>query len=439
MTSPFNQELRTAVLAVVGLLPEEVTDCGEGLDLARSGCLHLGCHTHWRLISFGFTLEGLTNLKEQLRHIDAVLIFPRMPTWSRLPALNRLGPKPLRSRDFPWGRPGISQLSSQRVDHENTLLFMTLDISRGLLSTGDTMTDGRNPPRFALLQPEDLGPLPSFHPVSLWQVAELRSLARHGGLMRSAFHQCRHQRAPHSRPTGLLSNFMLPHGTSKSGWPRFRRATGQPDSYIAPLSKQCGCGSSHTSMRRRHGRFRTTDRMLEQGTARLLGAAVALDCAAADCGQDDLRWKGAVKHTLQAVLPDLCEYPVDDQGYDTEGTVLLDPPDSDDDEGNDLRNCANQVLPLDGIERNVKGATKLVKDHKRTDREEPEKVTLHEGADSIKHHVYFRFDIVISLNVFVGRSLTAIIHFHVKIGSVARLKVFSSCSLTTTFDLYTFM
>ncbi len=409
MTSPFNGEPCAAVLAVVGLLPEEVTDCGVGLDLARSGCLLLGCHTHWRLIDFGFTLEGLTSLKKQLRHIDAALIFPRMPTWSRLPALNRLGPKPLRSRVFSWGRPNISQLSSQRVDHENTLLFMMLDISRGLLSQGDTAMDGKNRPRFALLQPEDLGPLPSFHPASLWQVSELRSLARHCGLMRSAFHQCRHQRAPHSRPTGLLSNFMLPQGTAKNGWPRFRRAAGHLDTYIAPLSKRCGCGSPHTSMRRRHGRFRTTERMLEQGTAKLLGAAVALDGAAAAGGQDDLRWKGAVEQTLQAVLPDLCEYPVDDQGYDTEGTVLLDPPDSDDDEGNDARYRANQTLSLDCTERNAKGAPKRAKDHKRTDLEEPEKVTLHEGTDSIKHHFYFSFVIVIFLNDFVNCSLTAII------------------------------
>jgi hypothetical protein len=214
VTSPFNGEPRTAVLAVVGLLPEEVSDCGVGLDLARSGCIHLGCHTRWRLISFGFTLEGLSSLKEQLRQVDAALLFPRMPTWSRLTALNRLGPKPLRSRDFPWGRPGISQQSSRRVDHENTLLFMALDISRELLSRGDAAVDSRNPSLFALLQPEDLGPLPSFHPVSLWQVSELHSLARHGGLRRSAFHQCRHQRSTHSRPTGLLSNFTLPQGTA---------------------------------------------------------------------------------------------------------------------------------------------------------------------------------------------------------------------------------
>ena len=327
MTPSAAVETRLAALATVGLLSDEVEDCGEGLALAQTSCDQFGSPTLWRTLHFEFTLEGLTELKNQLDHIDAMIIFPRMPTWSRLPALNRTGPRPVRSKDFPWGLPGLPTQANAKVDLENTLLRMTLDIARDFL-TGVTAGAGRaRQRRFTLLQPEDLGPLPSFLPVSLWQLPELQRLASDFNLHRQAFHQCRHQRAQHSRPTGVLTNTILPTGTAKNGWPRFERNADGLDAYVAPLTGRCGCGQRHTSMRRRHGVFRSTSRSIEAGTARLLSAAIALNEAASSAGRDGLLSVGAEENFLKAVVPDIILYQVDDDGYDTDRTVLFDPPD----------------------------------------------------------------------------------------------------------------
>ena len=316
-----------ATLPTVGLLSEEVEDCGAGLSLAQAGFEQLGCSTHWRMLHFEFNLEGLDNLRKELGGIDAMLMFPRMPTWSRLLALNRSGPRPLRSRDFPWGFPGLPEKSAARVDHENTLLRMALDVSRDFLSGPALDADDARKRSFAFLQLEDLGPLPSFLPVSLWQLQELQQLAADFRLHRQAFHQCRHGRSHFARPTGILTNVVLPTGTARNGWPRFNHDSNGLKSYIAPLTRQCGCGKRHTSMRRRHGIFRSPSRSIETGTARLLSAAIAMAEATSQAGRDSLLAAGAEQELLNAITPDVILYTIDDDGYDTDRTVLMDPPD----------------------------------------------------------------------------------------------------------------
>ena len=290
--------------------------------------VHNSVAWHWRQTNFGFTLQGLSSLREQLSEFHALLVFPSLPTWSRLPALNRQGPRPLRSADFPWGRPEISKRSASRLDAENALLKMTFGIVNDFLSQSNSGSSAPKSRALAWLLPEDLGPLHNFHPASPWQLPELHELARQHNLYRAAFHQCRHERGLHSRPTGVLSSFELPSGTSKQGWPRFTDQPSGLKGYSAPLNKACGCGQQHKSMLRRHGVFRSTSRRLEHASARLMGASFQLGFQTSDTAQDGLQKDGeqTEAQTLRAILPDFIAYPVDDDGYDTDGTIFQDPP-----------------------------------------------------------------------------------------------------------------
>ncbi len=74
--------------------------------------------------SFEFSAEGLDRLSKKLPGCAAMLMAPDLPTWSRLPHLNQLGPRPLRSAAHPFGLPiwtwPMQTGSTQNTDYTNS-------------------------------------------------------------------------------------------------------------------------------------------------------------------------------------------------------------------------------------------------------------------------------------------------------------------------------
>ncbi len=348
---PATPSSTSSMLATVGFSDAEARDFEDGLRTAQGVLAAAGCSVSWEVQHFEFDLAGLTSLREELHIFAALIVFPRMPTWSRLPSLNRLGPRPMRSAAFPWGLPWLTNVTTKRVDKENTLLRMVLNIFGALPARGSA--DGPRQispasPLLMLLQPEDLGPLPNHHPASLWQLREIRGIARALDLQRSAFHQCRHQRDDHSRPTGILHSCELLGGTAKRGWPRIPQTGEDGPAYRGPLTKTCGCGGRHVSMLRCRGHFRSPSRVLAQGTCALLAATTAAASASTKSGYDGLLRKGIEQALLKAVTPGLMSYFTDDDGYDTDATAFIDPPESGDEE-DDAQAAVRKVLHHDPV------------------------------------------------------------------------------------------
>ncbi len=334
------------MIATVGFSDAEARDFEDGLGTAQDILASAGCTVSWEVQHYEFDLAGLTSLREALHTFAALIVFPRLPTWSRLPSLNRLGPRPMRSAAFPWGLPWLTNVTTKRVDKENTLLRMVLNIFGALPAQGSA--DGPRQispasPLLMLLQPEDLGPLPNHHPASLWQLREIRGIARALDLQRSAFHQCRHQRDDHSRPTGILHSCELLGGTAKRGWPRIPQTGEDGPAYRGPLTKTCGCGGRHVSMLRCRGQFRSPSRVLAQGTCALLAATTAAASTSAQTQGDGLLWQGIEQALLKAVTPGLLRYFIDSDGYDTDATAFLDPPESGDDD-DEVQAAVHNVL-----------------------------------------------------------------------------------------------
>ncbi len=169
--------------------------------------------------------------------------------------------------------------------------------------------------------PEDLGRTREHEPASLWQLRELRELARRFNMHRVAFCQCRFGASDHPRPTGLLATPQPTSGVFKAGWPKL------DGDYFGPLPRQCGCGSKHASMLVKKGEFHTPRRMLETGTVRLLAATLASSVYGAKVTAQGLSAKWGDRMLFEALLPSARFYPLDEDGYDTEATIIVDPPD----------------------------------------------------------------------------------------------------------------
>jgi hypothetical protein len=163
---------------VTGLLDDEVSDLRRALQDAATHARERGTDSpEWNVHAYEFDSAGLTSLRENSDNADAVLFVPRLPTWSRLPALNRRGPRPLRSRRFIWGHPWARGLHSSRLDEENTKLRMVLDCMASWLEAKRVKAQ-HSKAWLGFVSPEDLGRTREHEPASPWQLRELRELAK---------------------------------------------------------------------------------------------------------------------------------------------------------------------------------------------------------------------------------------------------------------------
>ncbi len=195
---------------------------------------------------------------------DTLLVVPRLTTWSRLAHADPTGPRPLRSRAWPWGCPGLKPEEQRKVTEENALVLAVLDLIDNFLAVGSKT--------LILTAAEDLGKCRNSAPASLWQLHRLKRLALRRGLRRMALHQCHLGPCAWARPTGILSTHHLPPQTSRLGWPSVDWAN--DGKYNGPLCPACHCGRRHNCMLKRGGEYKSPARNLSSPTVNFLAAAL---------------------------------------------------------------------------------------------------------------------------------------------------------------------
>ncbi len=270
-----------------------------------------------QIVAYAFNSEGLTQFQTDMPSIDVAIFLPHLPTWSRLPYLNSRGPKPLRTREFPWGLPQLPTDIADRVNTENGIYQQTLDVIDLYLSqAAKPFSRG-----LALFHPEDLGAHANGRPASPWQLARLATIAKGANLQRAALQQCRLGPCSRVSPMGILHNLEPWPGTVRRGWPRLNSIT---DVYKGPLQRQCGCGRRHQGHERSEEGLQSTPPTLEPFTHKWLGEMI----------YTYLTDKGLIEQhglpqdrgrRVAELLPHMLPYAIDEDGYETEATILLDP------------------------------------------------------------------------------------------------------------------
>ena len=105
----------------VGLLEAERVEFDVGLKRALSSLADSGVHIHCEFNHLNFDHGSMSKLLEQ--HIlGPMLMVPRFTTFSRLFHADPTGPKPFRSKQWPWGVPGLSANRKEQVRRDNEAL-----------------------------------------------------------------------------------------------------------------------------------------------------------------------------------------------------------------------------------------------------------------------------------------------------------------------------
>ena len=174
--------------------------------------------------------EGLLNdLRTGL--YDCLVITPPCNTHSRARNAASPGPRPLRSKKFPWGFPWLTGKLLEECEMANGFIRQTLEACH--IAHLHNVS-------FLVEHPEDLGSTPAGdQPASIWSLHEMFELAVSTKASTVALHQC-HLGAASSKPTRLLSTLDLNNpnlGPPLSrGWPQFSNA----GFYKGPLPRHCG-------------------------------------------------------------------------------------------------------------------------------------------------------------------------------------------------------
>eukprot|EP00435_Cladocopium_sp_Y103_P031679 s3830_g8.t1 len=163
--------------------------------------------------------------KIKAHEFDVILMSPPCRTWSRAVWANKFGPKPVRSRDYPLGFPWL--VGELREKAELGTLLVRRCIEALEIAPASTICLWEHP--------EDLGRARNGVPASVWQLAELRAVAKRRHMETIVFHQCTYG-ADYPKPTRLLSDA---HGLLQlgfAGWPVLNKEL----YYMGPLPRHCG-------------------------------------------------------------------------------------------------------------------------------------------------------------------------------------------------------
>ncbi|CAE7547522.1 unnamed protein product [Symbiodinium sp. CCMP2592] len=173
----------------------------------------------------GFSAE----LQLLIQEASVILLVPGVSTFSRAKAHWRTagGPRPLRSLQYVFGFPWLSDKDRSTVEEANfgvlkcfEICFIRLELCKP----------------FIFEHPEQLGAVNDFIPASVWDFDEFKQLLLLDGVQTAAFFQCQWG-APSSKPTRLL--------WSRLDWCEAALFTGPPElaadgRYRGPLPPSCG-------------------------------------------------------------------------------------------------------------------------------------------------------------------------------------------------------
>eukprot|EP00435_Cladocopium_sp_Y103_P020829 s3622_g5.t1 len=118
--------------------------------------------------------------KIKASEFDVILTSPPCSTWSRAVWANKLGPRPVRSREYPWGFPWLVGELRDKAALGTLLVMRCIEVLEVA------------PPLTVCLweHPEDLGRARNGTPASVWQLPELRRAAKKRRMDTIVFHQC---------------------------------------------------------------------------------------------------------------------------------------------------------------------------------------------------------------------------------------------------------
>ena len=120
---------------------------------------------------------------------------PPCETFSRSLFSYGPGPRPLRTRQHPWGFPWLQGRLKDKIETANLLIRRSIEACNVAFDHGVS---------YMLEFPEDLGLKNGLNPASIWQLPELRETAERTGTLRRAINQDSYG-APYPKPTGLLT------------------------------------------------------------------------------------------------------------------------------------------------------------------------------------------------------------------------------------------
>ena len=156
---------------------------------------------------------------------DAIIMSPPCSTWSRAVWSNKIGPRPVRSRDFPHGFPWLKGELKEKAAIGSKLVLRCVEV-----------LDIAPPYTVCVWEhPEDLGRSRNGVPASVWQLEEVRRAAKKRRMETIAFHQCTYG-ADYPKPTRLLSDA---HGLLQLGYPGWP-VLNKELYYLGPLPRACG-------------------------------------------------------------------------------------------------------------------------------------------------------------------------------------------------------
>ena len=152
----------------------------------------------------------------------AVICTPPCSTWTRVRMANLRGPPPLRSREYPWGFPWVSNRHKHQLELGNELVRFAIRVWAAAANR-HTAQDGTQIFVFGE-HPEDLGAVIREEdrllliPSSIWQLPEVRSLiSTSSSLQTVAINQCCWG-APWRKPTRLVSTSKVVLSSMGSKW-----------------------------------------------------------------------------------------------------------------------------------------------------------------------------------------------------------------------------
>ena len=159
---------------------------------------------------------------------DFVIVTPPCNTFSRARCSTRTpGPKPVRSRLYPFGFPWLSSKLLNLVQNGNQFVKFSIECCNVALQRGC---------HFVLEHPEDLGKLANGCDLgSIWQWEDVHHLMTRAGVTTFAVHQC-HYGATSPKPTRFLTSAASAQRMKHTGPPTLDR----DGFYIGPLPRYCG-------------------------------------------------------------------------------------------------------------------------------------------------------------------------------------------------------
>ncbi len=247
----------------VGLTEPEQVEYEASWHKIATWLKDFGATCDFEFMHVSFTMSSMTKLLEQ--NVGGILLLaPKLATWSRLLQADPTGPRPFRTRVFPWGAPWAEGAARRRIEEENDLVRIAIRLVEQFANRQDGSA-------LFMTAAEDLGKSALGCPASLWQLRGFRQIARERGLRRMAFHQCHLGESAWPRPTGVLASHALPPQTSRLGWPTVNRA--RDSRYSGPLGPSCRCGRVHETMLKQGGEYKSPVRSLSEPSLQMLASA----------------------------------------------------------------------------------------------------------------------------------------------------------------------